>query len=71
MTMLERGLARALLAEVVIGLDHSDDNAIAPEAIMPLPKPVISLLEGLSARDRRTLVGLIIECSPETLGLVA
>ncbi|MFI7642284.1 hypothetical protein [Nonomuraea sp. NPDC049400] len=58
MTALERMLTKAL-AEIVIGLDHSGDDAIAPEAVMPLLEPIITLLDGLSGQDPRTLVDLI------------
>ncbi|MEU6721988.1 hypothetical protein ABZ897_62040 [Nonomuraea sp. NPDC046802] len=85
MTTLERTLTKALM-EIVIGLDDSDDNVIAPEAIMPLLEPAIALLDGLSDDDKRTLVQIIIDCAdeepdagrqltawemPEILGLIA
>lgn len=63
MTVLERALTRALM-EIVIGLDNRDD-AIAPEAIMPLLQPAITLLDGLADDDKRTLVQLIIGCADE------
>ncbi|MGI5292986.1 hypothetical protein ACQEVF_58085 [Nonomuraea polychroma] len=85
MTTLERTLTKAL-TEIVIGLDHADDDAVTPEAAMALLNPVIVLLDGLCDEDRRALVQLIIECAdeetdsdrqltawemPETLGLTA
>ncbi|NBF00084.1 hypothetical protein FE391_41980 [Nonomuraea sp. KC401] len=58
MTPLERTLARAL-TEVVIRLDHSDDDAITPEATMEVLEPVIALLQNLPAQDRQALADLI------------
>jgi hypothetical protein len=63
MTTLERKLTKALM-EIVIGLD-GDDDAIAPEAVMPLLQPAILLLDELSDDDKRTLVQLIIDCAGE------
>lgn len=85
MTTLERMLTKALM-EIVIGLDDSDDDAIAPEAIMSQLDPAVALLDELSDDDKRTLVKLIIDCAdeepdldrqltawetPEILGLIA
>ncbi|MFG6195094.1 hypothetical protein [Nonomuraea sp. JJY05] len=83
MTTLERTLAKALM-EIVIGLDLSEDDAIA-EASMQLLEPVITLLQDLSEQDRQALAGLINQFAqeetdpdwhltawetPETLGLL-
>ncbi|WP_431921081.1 hypothetical protein [Nonomuraea jabiensis] len=75
-----------VLIEIIVGLDDSDDDAIAPEAIMPLLQPAILVLDELCDDDKRTLVQLIIDCAdeepdddrqltawemPEILGLIA
>ncbi|WP_327581906.1 hypothetical protein OHA25_38920 [Nonomuraea sp. NBC_00507] len=85
MTTLERTLAKAL-TEIVIRLDLSDDDAIAPGAAMQVLAPVIALLHELPEQDRRALAELINQCAqeetdperhltawetPETLGLLA
>jgi hypothetical protein len=62
MTTLERTLAKAL-TEIVIGLDLSDDDAIAPEAMMELLQPMIALLQDLSEQDQRALIELINQCA--------
>ncbi|MEO3807220.1 hypothetical protein [Nonomuraea sp. B1E8] len=46
-SLLERTLARAL-TEIVIGLDLSEDDAIAPEAAMKVLQPLTTLLQDLS-----------------------
>ncbi|GAA3627333.1 hypothetical protein GCM10022419_135840 [Nonomuraea rosea] len=85
MTPLERTLTKAL-TEVVIRLDHSDDDAITPEATMQVIEPVAVLLQELSEQDRQALADLINKIAweetdperhltaweaPETLGLLA
>ncbi|TDD21229.1 hypothetical protein [Nonomuraea diastatica] len=45
MTPLERTLAKAL-TEVVIKLDHSDNDDITPEATIKVLEPVVALLQG-------------------------
>jgi hypothetical protein len=64
MTTLERILAKAL-TEIVIRLDLSDDDAIAPGAAMQVLAPVIALLHELPEKDRRALAELINECAQE------
>ncbi|MFE0154702.1 hypothetical protein ACFWY5_46735 [Nonomuraea sp. NPDC059007] len=51
MTTLERTLTKVLMG-IVIGLDSSDDDAIAPKAIMPLLQPAIASLDELSDDDK-------------------
>ncbi|SDL36482.1 hypothetical protein [Nonomuraea jiangxiensis] len=85
MTPLERTLARAL-TEIIIKLDHSDLDAITPEAAMEVLEPVIALLQDLPDQDRQALADLINQFAwqetdldrhltaweaPETLGLLA
>ncbi|TDE54642.1 hypothetical protein E1295_14705 [Nonomuraea mesophila] len=71
--------------EIVIGLDLSEDDAIAPEATMKMLQPLITLLQDLPKQDRQALVELINQYAqeetdperqltaweaPETLGLL-
>ncbi|MFC4008417.1 hypothetical protein ACFOY2_14390 [Nonomuraea purpurea] len=82
MTTLERTLAKAL-TEIAIGLDLSEDDAIAPEATMKVLQPVITLRQDLPEQDRQALAELINQYAqeetdpeltvweaPETLGLL-
>ncbi|WP_327590532.1 hypothetical protein OHA25_28600 [Nonomuraea sp. NBC_00507] len=64
MTTLERALAKAL-TEIVIGLDLSADDAIAPEAAMEVLQPVIDLLHDLPKQNRQALAELINQCAQE------
>ncbi|TMR88827.1 hypothetical protein [Nonomuraea basaltis] len=85
MTTLERTLAKAL-TEIVIRLDLSADDAIAPEVAMEVLQPVIALLRDLPEPNREALAELINQFAqeetdperyltawetPETLGLLA
>ncbi|MEV4172465.1 hypothetical protein [Nonomuraea sp. NPDC049709] len=84
MTPLERTLAKAL-TEIVIWLDLSDADDIAPEATIKVLEPVVILLQDLSDQNRQALADLINQFAqqetapdrhltawetPETLGLL-
>ncbi|MGR6924365.1 hypothetical protein ACU635_59765 [[Actinomadura] parvosata] len=64
MTPLERTLARAL-TEMVIKLDHSDNDDITPAATIKVLEPVVTLLQGLSKQDRQDLADLINQFAQE------
>ncbi|MEV1175835.1 hypothetical protein [Nonomuraea sp. NPDC049784] len=64
MTTLERTLAKAL-TEIVIRLDHSDDDSLTPEAAMEVLQPMIALLQDLPKQDRQALAELINQCAQE------
>ncbi|MFF5244657.1 hypothetical protein ACFY3V_10285 [Streptosporangium sp. NPDC000095] len=47
------------LREIVIKLDHSDNDAITPEATVEVLQPAIALLQNLPEQDRQALTELI------------
>ncbi|MFI0419727.1 hypothetical protein [Spongiactinospora sp. 9N601] len=57
--------------EIVTGLDNHDDDAIAPEDLMPLLQPAILVLDSSPAMTSAPPVELINDCAdgdPTTTG---